>query len=205
MLLAEGEGQIGNSGPKALAYVDIGSWAKWEVLSGNSGQTQRIVKNMLFADFADQDKRWERFLGSEKCPPILGLAPLSEEDSGSVSALVRVEVSRRLPFATLLDLLQFRPAIMTVWLARKAGEAYEFGTFWELFERNVGVVVPPNERSTFAARFQESCSRVMSTYVEPTNLGAFKYVETFLFQAGLLLCHCQKFADCLREVERRYG
>jgi hypothetical protein len=105
----------------------------------------------------------------------------------------------------LLQLLQFRPAIMAVWLARKAGEAYEFGTFWDLFEGKLGIQIPPSERRRFADEFKDACMDVMSDYTFPTSLGAFKYVETFLFQAGLPLCHCQRFADCLREVERRYG
>ena len=156
----------------------------------------------------DHEDRWEELLSSAECPPILGLASLSEADSDAVSSMVQahLQIAGRLsPFVMLLQLLQIRPAIMTVWLARKAGEAYELGTFWELFEGKLGIPVSSNDRRRFADEFQQACKRVMSHYVEPTTLGAFKYVETFLFQAGLPLCHCQRFADCLREAERRYG
>lgn len=166
---------------------------------------------MPSTDLSEDDERWAKFLASEKCPPILGLAPLSEEESEFVSSWIRTYlplVSRRFgqsPLVTLMDLLRYKPAITTVWLARKAGEAYDAGTFWELFEGKIGTTIPPNERPAFAERFRDACRLVMSSYVAPTNLGAFKHVETFLFQAGLPLCHCQNFADRLRDVERRYG
>ena len=142
---------------------------------------------------ADHDKRWAESLGSEKCPPILGLASLSNDESDLLSRLVEEHLKelrwRRSEsrFTLLIDLLRFRPAVISVWLARKAGEAYDSGKFWELFETQIGVPIPVSERPEFAEWFQYSCSRVMSNYVRPSNLGAFKYVETFLFQAGLPL------------------
>jgi hypothetical protein len=160
---------------------------------------------------ADHDKRWAESLGSEKCPPILGLASLSNDESDLLSRLVEEHLKelrwRRSEsrFTLLIDLLRFRPAVISVWLARKAGEAYDSGKFWELFETQIGVPIPVSERPEFAEWFQYSCSRVMSNYVRPSNLGAFKYVETFLFQAGLPLCFCERFADCLRDVEKQYG
>ncbi len=156
----------------------------------------------------EHDKQWTRFLGSENCPPILGLSPLSVTDSETVSALVRSHLATAGPATSLqllLRLLRLYPSIMTVWLARKAGEAYELGTFWELFEAKLGISISPNDRPRFANEFRQTCRRVMSHYVEPTTVGSFKYVEAFLFQAGLPLCFCQHFASVLRDVERRYG
>jgi len=156
----------------------------------------------------EHDRHWAQFLSSESCPPILGLSPLSVADADAVSGLVRDHLATAgpaSPLQTLLRLMRLHPGIMTVWLARKAGEAYELGTFWELFEGKLGILVSPNDRPRFASEFRQTCRRVMSHYVEPTAVGSFKYVETFLFQAGLPLCFCQHFANALRDVERRYG
>src|SRR5205814_1168567 len=60
-------------------------------------------------------------------------------------------------------------------------------------------------RPEVAERLRTACSRVMSRYLMPAETGGFKYVETFLFQAGLPLCHCNRFADFIRQVERHYG
>lgn len=163
------------------------------------------------AILADYDKRWAQSLGSERCPPILGLAPLSNDESDLLSRLVEEHLKElrwrgsESRFGLLIDLLRFWPAVTSVWLARKAGEAYDSGKFWDLFETQIGVPIQVSQRSEFAEWFQRSCSLVMSNYVRPSSLVAFKYVEAFLFQAGLPLCHCERFADCLRDVERRYG
>lgn len=156
----------------------------------------------------EHDKRWAEFCGSQNCPPILGLSPLSPADAETVSALVRSHLATAAPatpLQALLPLMRLHPGIMTVWLARKAGEAYELGTFWDRFEGRLGVPIPSNDRKHFAHEFQVACMRAMANYVHPTTLGAFKYVETFLFQAGLPLCHCQRFADILLVVVGRYG
>jgi hypothetical protein len=94
---------------------------------------------------------------------------------------------------------------MIVWLARKASEAYEFGTFWENFEDRVAIKIPSHERADFAELFRQFCPRLMAGYVTPPEPGAFKHVEAFLFQAGLPLCHCYHFARLVQQVERRFG
>ena len=43
---------------------------------------------------------------------------------------------------TLFGLLHEFPACLAVWLARKAGEAYEAGAFWEKFGTLIGVTIP---------------------------------------------------------------
>jgi hypothetical protein len=154
------------------------------------------------------EKQWSTFFASDKCPPILGLSPLSVADSETVTSLVQshlATINASSPLQTLFRLMYQHPGIITVWLARKAGEAYDLGTFWQLFESKLGIPVSLNDRPRFANEFRQTCSRVMSHYIEPPTPGACKYVETFLFQAGLPLCFCEHFANGLRDVERRYG
>jgi hypothetical protein len=94
---------------------------------------------------------------------------------------------------------------MIIWLARKASEAYEFGTFWENFEDRVAIKIPSHARADLAELFRQFCPRLMAGYVTPPEPGAFKHVEAFLFQAGLPLCHCHHFARLVQQVERRFG
>lgn len=154
------------------------------------------------------DQTWAEILGSDRCPPVLGLAPLSEPDCEAVSSLVE-EASGHFgepcQIRLLMELLDRFSAIMAVWLARKASEAYDLGTFWENFERSVGIKIPSQERPGLANGFREACSLVMFNYLKPPEPGAFKHVEAFLFQAGLPLCHCDRFAALVRQVERHNG
>jgi len=154
------------------------------------------------------DQNWRAILESEGCPPILGLVPLSEDDCQRVSSVVQLALekfSHQIPVKVLQELIIRYPAIMVLWLARKAGDAYDLGTFWENFEDAIGVRIHPVERPAVAELFRDTSSKVMGHYVAPREIGAFRYVATFLFQAGLPLCHCGRFAGLARQVERRFG
>ncbi len=145
-------------------------------------------------------------LRSEGCAPILGLAPFTHNDIARMSEHMGAWLERaESKFKALLFLLDQLPAVVSVWLARKAGEAYEFGTFWERFEERIGVQVPPLRRPEFAERFCRSCWIATGRVVKPHEVGAFKHVEAFLFQAGLPLSHCDHFARLVRSAEQRYG
>ena len=154
------------------------------------------------------EKTWRDVLHSDRCPPVLGLVPLSGEHSESITGLVK-NAMLRIPGKDqprALRILLYRyPAVTSVWLARKAGEAYNLGKFWEDFERNIGAKIASMERPNLAQSFREACSVVMGNYTSPPEPGAFRHVEAFLFQAGLPLCHCDRFARLVRQVERRYG
>lgn len=162
----------------------------------------------MVTSLENYNQTWSHILDSEGCPPVLGLVALSETDCQTVRFLVQ-DACRRFVvhhhIKPLIYLLQVFPAVMSVWLARKAGEAYELGTFWENFEEGIGVKIPSLERPNFAEHFRQSCRLVMAHYVTPPETGAFKHVEAFLFQAGLPLCHCDHFARLVRQVERRFG
>lgn len=158
------------------------------------------------------NKKWSEVLWSDRSPAVLGLLALSETECDEVSGLVKVATESSSPnfslgykFSLLRKLLAQHPAIIAVWLARNAGEAYELGAFWEQFKTKIGVEIQPIDRPILAQLFQDTCSRVMFEYTKPPEPGAFKYVEAFLFQAGLPLCHCERFATLIRQVERQYG
>jgi len=150
---------------------------------------------------------WKTFLESDKCPPVLGLAPLSNEEADEIHSLVQAQLpiqpSKR--FNGLLALLMDHPAAMTVWLARVAGEAYDEGNFWENFTRLVGVEINVPARPEFVCIFRQCCFLAGMTIIDPPQLGAFKYMERMLFQAGLPLCHVEHFANSMRWVERQYS
>ena len=74
---------------------------------------------------------WTNFLRSGRCPPILGLVPLSESEYTQTGALIAAKLrDRNLPaYQALIELLSRYPAIVGIWIARKAGEAYDAGGF----------------------------------------------------------------------------
>ena len=157
-------------------------------------------------NLSDYNSAWKTFLESDKCPPVLGLAPLSEEEADEIRTLVQAQlpVQPHQRFNRLLALLKLYPAVMTVWLARVAGEAYD-GNFWENFVRLVGVEIPTPARSEFVMTFRQCCFLVGITTLDPPQLGVFIYVERLLFQAGLPLCHVEHFANSMRWVERQFS
>ena len=128
------------------------------------------------------ETRWSAYLSEGNCPPVLGLAALSEEESDVIRQLVANELGQGLhpPWQTLFALLQRFPACLAVWLARKAGEAYEAGAFWERFGELIGVVVPINQRDNFAQQFRRACRESMAVWLPPEELGGHNIVAQFL-------------------------
>lgn len=157
-------------------------------------------------NLSDYNKAWKTFLESDKCPPVLGLAPLSEEEADEIRALVQLQLAAepRQGFDRLLRMLRLYPAVMAVWVARVAGEAYD-SNFWENFVRLVGVEIPITARSEFVRTFRQCCFLVGITTLDPPQLGAFIHMERLLFQAGLPLCHVEHFANSMRWVERQFS
>jgi hypothetical protein len=94
---------------------------------------------------------------------------------------------------------------LAVWLARKAGEAYEAGAFWEKFGELIGITVPAIKREEFANRFRRASWETMTTWLPPNELGGHNIVAQFLHQAGLPLDRCGGFAQHVRKVERTFG
>jgi hypothetical protein len=139
------------------------------------------------------ETKWRGNLAGENCPPVLGLAPLSEEESEVIRQIVAAELEQHLhsPWQTLFALLQKFPACLAVWLARKAGEAYEAGAFWEKFGALTGVSIPLNQRAEFAQHFRRACRKTMAAWLPPEELGGHNIVAEFLHQAGLPLDRCE--------------
>lgn len=153
------------------------------------------------------DHKWSEYLSKETCPPVLGLAPLTESESDQIHALVQDEIQIReyLPYQVLRAALRIYPSCISVWLARKAGEAYEAGAFWEKFCDLIGVELPVIFRHEFAQCFRWSCRKMMSVWVPPRDVGTQHIVGEFLYQAGLPLDRCAGFAQHIRKVERTLG
>lgn len=157
--------------------------------------------------FEELDAKWWRILASpEQCPAVLGLAAFGDDEETEVTQLVRAEIEASFdgPFDGLLRLLKRMPAVMLVWLARKAGVAYD-DNFWPNFKREVGVNIPLARRQEFVSVFERHARALMASYTPSPELGAQHLVGTMLFHAGMPLCHCQSFADACRWVERRAG
>ena len=90
------------------------------------------------------ERSWREFFASEKCPPVIGLAPLSDAEAEEITRLVAVVpavCSAQSRFAGLLRLIELYPAATAVWLARRAGEAYN-ENFWLNFEQATGFGIP---------------------------------------------------------------
>lgn len=159
-------------------------------------------------NLCEHNEKWKKFLLSERCPPILGLVPLSKGDCEEITALVKESFdsapeSKR--YRKILELLKEYPSVMVVWLARKACESYDAGAFYNAFEEATGVRIPLLQRSEFVRCFLIACA--LSTRDVPSVIehGSRKYVDKILFQAGLPLCHCKTFAAMLRSVEKIAG
>lgn len=153
------------------------------------------------------EAEWKAHLSEENCPPVLGLAALSEVESDVIRQLVSTELGHgsRSQWQTLFALLQKFPASLSVWLSRKAGEAYESGAFWEKFGELVGVSIPITQRDAFAQLFRNACRKSMAVWLPPDELGGHNIVAEFLHQAGLPLDRCGGFAQHVRKVERSVG
>jgi hypothetical protein len=132
---------------------------------------------------------------------VLGLAAFSEEQDTEVLTLIQNKIS---VLDNLLWILQMYPAIMLVWLARKAAEAYD-ENFWPNFESHIGMNIPPARHQEFVDAFERHARTLMVNYTPPADLGTQHLVGAMLFHAGLPLCHCRAFADACRWVERRTG
>ena len=61
---------------------------------------------------AGYNAAWKKFLESEKCPPVLGLAPLSSDEAAEIRSLVHAQlpIQPTLRFNKLLSLLKLYPA-----------------------------------------------------------------------------------------------
>lgn len=152
------------------------------------------------------DEKWREILTSAKeCPAVLGLAAFSEEEEIEVTRLVHAAVDGwPSPFERLLYLLEHRPAIMLVWLARRAGVAYD-ENFWPNFEREVGANIPIPRREELVSRFTHHARSLMASYTPPPDLGAQHLMGSMLFHAGLPLCHCPAFANACSWAENHGG
>lgn len=160
--------------------------------------------SMSLSAFNDE---WSKFLETEKCPPILGLVPLSDGDCAELSRLLAAEFSRLsflAPCQVLLRLLDQFPAILAIWISRKAGEAYDAGAFWDQFREKTGVGVAVTQRPGFTVAFLRACRKTMSNFTAPAVVMR-PYVDEFLFQAGLPLCHCEIYVRALRSVAADCG
>lgn len=165
-------------------------------------QGPSVDESLAISRLQELDARWSAYLESEACPPVIGLAPLSEADSETLHQLVSALATRPKQLFVLLE--QF-PACMAVWLARKAGEAYDAGAFWEKFSELTAVNVPMNFRDPFTKRFRQACRKTMAAWLPPEDLGGQYLVAEFLYQAGLPLDRCERFAQHVRKVERQVG
>lgn len=168
----------------------------------------------IYADLKKLEEKWASGLASADCPPVPGLAALSDQESKTIGDLVHALTNvsfavggqtSRSSSSVLLELLDEFPACIAVWLARKAGEAYDSGAFWEKFCQLIRVNIGMHERRLLAERFLSASRKTMADWVPPVELGGHDIVAQFLHQAGLPLDRCAGFAEHVRKVERSLG
>jgi len=138
---------------------------------------------------------------------VPGLAPLQDHEAKEISDAIAEKILGQSgpPWRTLFTLMEEYPACLSVWLARKAGEAYEAGAFWEQFGELLGIAIPSIKREEFAQRFRRATFATMTRWLPPVDLGGHNIVAQFLHQAGLPLDRCRGFAELVRKVERSLG
>ncbi len=128
----------------------------------------------VLSELRDLDVGWAERLKQEDCPPLLGLAPLPTHDVQEVADYLSGLFSERpasYRFELLVDLVGRFPAIMALWLARKAGEAYEYGAFWKQFSEAIAFDIPVNKREVLTLAFQIACRRVLPEHIGPPGTG----------------------------------
>ena len=160
-------------------------------------------------ELKDFDQKWRDYLKSDACPPVLGLAPLSTEEAKNITELVKQHTSVLGIDARVRELCRLMrnyPAVMVVWLSRKAMESYDAADgFFTPFENNIGIPIPVSQRKPVAEQFRRSCASAMSNFVAPQHFGVGKYAREFLFQAGLPFTHIRRFVTALHAVTGECG
>src|SRR5579859_5030740 len=96
----------------------VGLAASRHNLSRSSGTAPRVNMAGGNMNLSDYNSVWKTFLESDKCPPVLGLAPLSKEEADEIRVLVQAQlpIQPNQRFNRLISLLKLHPAVMTVWL-----------------------------------------------------------------------------------------
>jgi hypothetical protein len=176
----------------------------------HSEDASRVNRQVSAASgLKELDQKWRAYFLSDACPPVPGLAPLSDEEAERIGQKVIVHAHlptyQKPPWRVLFALVETFPACLAVWLARKAGEAYESGAFWERFGELIGISIPMVQREEFANRFRRATWTTMTNWLPPVELGGHNIVSQFLHQAGLPLDRCAGFAQLVRKVERSIG
>lgn len=153
------------------------------------------------------NQRWREHLSGDRCPPVLGLAPVMDDELDQLTALLKpgsVACPRGEP-RDLVRCLQLYPAATALWLVSMSAKAYHDGNFWDNLAAASGYSVSANQRADLVMTFRRACQTVMSRFTLPPADSSFKYVAELLFQAGLPLCHAGPFAEAVRRVERQVG
>lgn len=156
----------------------------------------------------EHNELWTEFLASENCPPVLGLAPMSEPDKEEIEELVRERIQGSLAgnsFDHLLQLIDRFPGVMTVWLLRMAGEAYQDGNFWSNFGRIFDIEITVQQRKDLVSSLKQNAFLIGNLEVISAQIEKNEYRKWMMWQAGLPLCHAGNFARTVRWVEREYG
>ena len=153
------------------------------------------------------EAKWSDHLAGQNCPPVLGLASLSEDESEVIRQLVADEVARerghdgRHSFfycVIILPVLQYG-------LLAKLVKHTKRGHFGKNSRKSLELLSQSNQRDQLAMRFRGACRRSMASWLAPGDLGGHNIVAEFLHQAGLPLDRCGGFAQHVRKVERSYG
>ncbi len=153
---------------------------------------------------SELNQKWHDYLASDACPPVLGLAPVNDEELTALTIGLRGRGGE--PADILINRLSDYPAAGALWLAAMSAKAYRDGNFWDNFASDTGYAYPAHGpcRMSLRTNFRHTCRAVMSRFTAPLLDSHFHYVE-FLFHAGLPLCHVPAFAEAVRRVERREG
>ena len=154
------------------------------------------------------EKEWRHRLSQADGPPILGLAPLSNEAFEKIGEQAKATLAKVKPLmrlGALRDLLHRYPATSSLWLARHAGEAWDGDKFYEPFSSRIGVELPSRERENFIAAFRKACRTSLPHGVPSSSCMARRHLGELLFQAGLPCCHGETFADSLLVLSKTTG
>jgi hypothetical protein len=147
--------------------------------------------------------RWQEYFASPGAVPLLGLAPMSNEEAAEAKRAVHEFVRSRAD--CLPRCLAVYPAVTSTLLAVSAANGYHGGTFWPRLAAELGFpgeLTSQAQRQALTTAFRNACRELGLPRWLPQHPGGFILVEEFLFHAGFPVCHSHHLAGAMRALER---
>lgn len=165
------------------------------------------IMDALDISLGDLESKWKSYVRDLDSSQIIGLFPFSEEEkniflklTSSINPLDDSTLSK-----IFLQLFQKYPFSMSIWVASTAAESYANGEFWPTFTAKLGLpnhFKNNNYRESLLKNFRSACDACGFPKYYPRK-GQKNFIAAFLFYAGFPICHSQKLAEIISQLNNR--